>query len=114
MKKRILLLALAAMMLVSSCGKPKDNLDAQNNLYAVEPEEEVDPYYAEMKEKEHVRPIAVMIDNDSEKPAHKLGWKTHIWYMKLWWRDSPPALWLYLKTMAWKKSALFALRAITF
>ena len=114
MKKRILLLALAAMMLVSSCGKPKDNPDAQNNLYAVEPEEEVDPFYAEMKEKEHVRPIAVMIDNDSEKARPQLGWKIHIWYMKLWWRDSPPALWLCLKTMAWKKSAPSALRAITF
>ena len=73
MKKRILLLALAAMMLVSSCGKPKDNLDAQNNLYAVEPEEEVDPFYAEMKEKEHMRPIAVMIDNDSEKARPQIG-----------------------------------------
>lgn len=73
MKKRILLLALAAMMLVSSCGKPKDNPDAQNNLYAVEPEEEVDPFYAEMKEKEHMRPIAVMIDNDSEKARPQIG-----------------------------------------
>ncbi len=73
MKKRILLLALAAMMLVSSCGKPSNDTASQNDLRAVEPEEEVDPFYAEMKEKEHVRPIAVMIDNDSDKSRPQIG-----------------------------------------
>ena len=73
MKKTMLLLALAAVLMVSSCGKQNDEPAPQNELYAVEPEEEVDPFYAQMKETEHVRPIAVMIDNDSDKARPQIG-----------------------------------------
>lgn len=74
MKKRmLLLLALAAVMSFSSCGKPSKDTNPQNDLYAVEPSEEIDPFYAEMKEKEHVRPIAVMIDNDDKKARPQIG-----------------------------------------
>lgn len=72
MKKRILLLTLAAMMLLSSCGKRNDDSQPQEDLYAVE-QEEVDPFYAEMKKNENVRPIAVMIDNDSDKARPQIG-----------------------------------------
>lgn len=73
MKKGILLLTLAAMMTVSSCGKPNNDANTANDLYAVEPTEEADPFYSEMKDKEHVRPIAVMIDNDDEKARPQIG-----------------------------------------
>ncbi len=72
MKKRLLFALLAGVMVFSACGKKP----AEHNepaLYAVEPEEEVDPFYAEMKEKEHVRPIAVMIDNDSDDSRPQIG-----------------------------------------
>ncbi len=71
MKKTLLLMILAALMLTSSaCGKdaPTDG----EKLYAVEVEE-TDPYYDEMMEKEHVRPIAVMIDNDTEAARPQIG-----------------------------------------
>lgn len=71
MKKRLLFAALAAMMLLSACGKA-DTAPDEPELYAVE-QEEVDPFYAEMKEKETVRPIAVMIDNDSDAARPQIG-----------------------------------------
>jgi len=72
MKKRALLLIFAAMMLLSSCGKQNDSVPV-NDIFAVEPEEEVDPFYAEMIEKKNVRPIAVMIDNDSDAARPQIG-----------------------------------------
>lgn len=72
MKKRLLFALLVGVMLFSACGeKAKDS--GAPDLYAVEPEEEVAPFYAEMKEKEYVRPIAVMIDNDSEDSRPQIG-----------------------------------------
>ena len=71
MKKRVLFLMLAAVLLLSACGKSEVE-DASLDLYAVEVEE-TDPFYDEMKEKEHVRPIAVMIDNDSNAARPQIG-----------------------------------------
>ncbi len=71
MKKRVLFLMLAAVLLLSACGKPQSE-DASADLYAVEVEEN-DPFYDEMKEKEHMRPIAIMIDNDSDAARPQIG-----------------------------------------
>ena len=71
MKKTLLLMILAALMLTSSaCGKDVET-DGER-LYAVEVEE-TDPFYDEMMEKENVRPIAVMIDNDTEAARPQIG-----------------------------------------
>ncbi len=71
MKKRVLFLMLSATLLLTACGKPAVE-DASSEPYAVEVEE-ADPFYNEMKEKEHVRPIAVMIDNDSDAARPQIG-----------------------------------------
>ncbi len=71
MKKRLLFLMIAAALLLSACGKPEVE-DASADLYAIEVEE-TDPFYTEMKEKEHLRPIAVMIDNDSDAARPQIG-----------------------------------------
>ncbi len=70
MKKRLFLLLLAAVMIFSACNMASEV--STDEPYAVEPEE-VDAFYAEMKEKENVRPIAVMIDNDSDKARPQIG-----------------------------------------
>jgi len=71
MKKTLLLMILAALMLTSSaCGKDVET-DGER-LYAVEVEE-TDPFYDKMMEKENVRPIAVMIDNDTEAARPQIG-----------------------------------------
>lgn len=74
MKHKILLLLLAVMTVVSACGKSNGDPAPQTDVVSTEePAEEVDPFYAQMKETEHVRPIAVMIDNDSEKARPQIG-----------------------------------------
>lgn len=75
MKKRLIFLALAALMLLSACGKgePASNDNPEDDLYAIEAEEEFDPYYTMMKEKENVRPIAIMIDNDNDAARPQIG-----------------------------------------
>lgn len=70
MKKRILFALLAAVMLLSACGK--ETSGPESELYAVEMEE-MDPFYEEMKEKEHLRPFAVMIDNDNDSARPQIG-----------------------------------------
>ena len=76
MKKRLILLALAVLMILSAtaCGKgePASN-DNSEDIYAVETEEEFDPFYSMMKEKENVRPIALMIDNDNDSARPQIG-----------------------------------------
>jgi hypothetical protein len=71
MKKRILFMLLAAMMLVSACGGKTG--DSGESLISKIAEEKVDPFYKEMKDKENIRPIAVMIDNDSDKARPQIG-----------------------------------------
>ena len=73
MKKRILLLLLAGLMVLSACGKKEADEEKGSDIHAVEQEENVDPFYAEMQEKEGVRPIAVMIDNDSDASRPQIG-----------------------------------------
>lgn len=72
MKKRILFALLAGVMLFSGCGKAEP-ADKGPDLYAVEQDEEMDPFYKEMMEKENVRPIALMIDNDSDAARPQIG-----------------------------------------
>ena len=73
MKKRILLALLAGVMVFSACGKKADVSQPEDKLHAVIEEESGCPFYNEMKEKEHVRPIAVMIDNDSDDSRPQIG-----------------------------------------
>ena len=70
MKKRLLFALLAGIMLLSGCGK---QAAGGPSLFAVEPQEETDPFYDEMKAKESMRPIAVMIDNDNNKARPQIG-----------------------------------------
>ena len=70
MKKRLLFALLAATMLLTACGGGKDVNEP--DIYAVE-EEEVDPFYAKMQETKNVRPIALMIDNDSDAARPQIG-----------------------------------------
>ena len=72
MKRSFLLVLLAAMMVFSACGK-SEPASTEPDIYAVDPEEEFDPFYADMIEKENVRPIAVMIDNDSDAARPQIG-----------------------------------------
>lgn len=72
MKKRLLILMFAMLMALSACGKPTDSVPT-SDLHAVEPHEDVDPFYAEMKEKEHLRPLALMIDNDNNDARPQIG-----------------------------------------
>ncbi len=75
MKKRLIFLTLAVLMLLSACGKgePASNDNPEDDIYAVETEEEFDPYYTMMKDNENVRPIAVMIDNDNDSARPQIG-----------------------------------------
>ena len=59
-------------MLLSGCGKAEP-ADKGPDLYAVEQDEDMDPFYKEMMEKENVRPIALMIDNDSDAARPQIG-----------------------------------------
>ncbi len=69
MLKRLVLFALSAVMLISLCGCAKD-ATSKNSPAAVEKN---DPFYDFMKENEDVRPIALMIDNDSDAARPQLG-----------------------------------------
>ncbi len=74
--KKYLLIALALLMLVSGCGKKEEatSLSSDDVIRAVIPDEdEADPFYIEMAEKEHMRPIAVMIDNDNNDSRPQIG-----------------------------------------
>lgn len=71
MKKSIFLMLLAMVMVFSACSKPAYN-DEDEYLYAVETEE-TDPFYDEMIKNENIRPIAVMIDNDSDAARPQIG-----------------------------------------
>ena len=73
MKKKLLLILLAALVLFSfsACGSKKASTDG-NEPYAVE-NPDADPFYKEMKELENVRPIALMIDNDTDAARPQIG-----------------------------------------
>ncbi len=76
MKKRLFFAILATLMLISGCGKKEEPIPtpSEDVIRAVIPEEdEADPFYVEMTEKEHVRPIAVMIDNDNDDSRPQIG-----------------------------------------
>ncbi len=72
MKKWLLPALLVCTMLLVACGKQEATTNGPD-LYAVNVEEEVDPFYAEMMEKESVRPIALMIDNDNDDARPQIG-----------------------------------------
>lgn len=72
MKKRILLLLLSAFIVFSFTACKKDEPTSTDEPYAVE-SVDADPFYLEMKEKENVRPIALMIDNDSNAARPQIG-----------------------------------------
>ncbi len=73
MKKKFLLILLSAFILLmfSACGKSDEQV-ATDEPYAVEVPD-ADPFYQEMKSKENLRPIALMIDNDSDAARPQIG-----------------------------------------
>ncbi len=75
MKNKILLLLISAFMLISftACGKADETIK-NDGIKAVEaPEISADSFYTKMKSLENVRPIALMIDNDSEAARPQIG-----------------------------------------
>jgi len=72
MKKKILLLLMSALILLSFTACKSGEQAATDEPFAVE-EIEADPFYKEMKEKENVRPIALMIDNDTDAARPQIG-----------------------------------------
>ena len=73
MKKKLLLFLLTAIVLLTFTACKNSTEPAfSNEPYAVETPE-ADPFYNEMKSKENVRPIAVMIDNDTDAARPQIG-----------------------------------------
>ena len=72
MKKKLLLLLLSAFILLSFTACKGNEPTTTDEPYAIE-EIEADPFYKEMKEKENIRPIALMIDNDSDAARPQIG-----------------------------------------
>ncbi|MBQ3181725.1 MAG: DUF3048 domain-containing protein [Clostridia bacterium] len=70
--KKILLLLLSAFILLSFTACKSSEKTATDEPFAVE-EIEADPFYLEMKSKENVRPIALMIDNDTDAARPQIG-----------------------------------------
>jgi len=71
MRKKLFLLLLSALVLFSfSACKGKET--STDEPYAIDVPES-DPFYQEMKSKEGVRPIAVMIDNDTDAARPQIG-----------------------------------------
>lgn len=70
--KKFLLLLLSAILVFSFTACKKGDKVASDEPFAVE-EIEADPFYIEMMEKENVRPIALMIDNDSDAARPQIG-----------------------------------------
>lgn len=73
MKKKLLLFLLTAVVLLTFTACKNSSEPAfSNEPYAVETPE-ADPFYTEMKSKENIRPIAVMIDNDTDAARPQIG-----------------------------------------
>ncbi len=71
MRKKLFLILLSALVLFSfsACKAKKTTSDEP---YAIDIPE-ADPFYQEMKSKETIRPIAVMIDNDTNAARPQIG-----------------------------------------
>lgn len=63
---------LSAIIVFSFTACKNNNSVNSDEPYAIE-EPESDPFYKEMKEKENIRPIALMIDNDSDAARPQIG-----------------------------------------
>ncbi len=73
MKKKFLLILLSTLVVFSFTACKNDGTPTSTDEpYAIETPE-ADPFYTEMKEKENVRPIAVMIDNDTDAARPQIG-----------------------------------------
>ena len=73
MLKKLLVFLLAAIMLISLCGCAKETTnDTIEEPYVVE-EEEADPFYNFMMQNKNVRPIALMVDNDTNAARPQIG-----------------------------------------
>lgn len=72
MKKKLLLIFLSALIVFSFTACKNNQPTTTDEPYAIE-EIEADPFYKEMKEKENVRPIALMIDNDTNAARPQIG-----------------------------------------
>lgn len=74
MLKKLLIFLLAAVMIVSICGCAKETT---NENQAEEPfvvvDEEADPFYNFILQNKNVRPIALMIDNDTNAARPQIG-----------------------------------------
>ena len=70
--KKFLLILLSAFILLSFTACKKSEPVTTDEPYAVE-NTDADPFYLEMKSKENVRPIALMIDNDSNAARPQIG-----------------------------------------
>lgn len=70
--KKFLLLLMSALIVLSFTACKGGEQTSTDEPFAVE-EIEADPFYKEMKEKENVRPIALMIDNDSDAARPQIG-----------------------------------------
>lgn len=72
MKKKILLLLMSAFILLSFTACKNSEQTTIDEPFAIE-EVEADPFYLDMKSKENVRPIALMIDNDTDAARPQIG-----------------------------------------
>ena len=73
MKNKLLLILLSAFVLFAfTACKSAEEPVSTDEPYAIETPE-ADPFYTEMKSKENVRPIAVMIDNDTDAARPQIG-----------------------------------------
>ena len=73
MMKKLLLIFVASLLLLSlaGCGASQETT-TDDEPYAIETPN-ADPYYTKMKSLENVRPIAVMIDNDTDAARPQIG-----------------------------------------
>ena len=72
MLKKLLIFLLAAIMIVSICGCAKETVNEVEEPFVVV-DEEADPFYNFMMQNKNVRPIALMIDNDTNAARPQMG-----------------------------------------
>lgn len=70
--KKLFLILLSAALLLSCSACAKNEPASGDEPYAVDAPV-ADPFYEEMLEKENIRPIAVMIDNDTDAARPQIG-----------------------------------------
>ena len=73
MLKKLLIFLLAAIMLMSLCGCAKETTNDNPEEPFVVVDEETDPFYDFMIQNKNVRPIALMIDNDTNAARPQIG-----------------------------------------